>query len=197
MAIEHYLDKSAHEMLETCLVYDHARSAEKMTDWRCCGIDNAAWKDGPFLSSPKNTVQIDRCHPYIIKSSVEFGTAAHLVLGDTPPGHEIGKVKIPLPSINENESRVESVIAKLAIIEQFELFKIFLLEIDGPYNKKKLKAWSSRISQNVQDNLLEIINRRNELTHESEYVAPTMKEAVQYFNILRQIARICNLKKSL
>lgn len=187
--IEEYMDRSGKAMLAAGLTYDNARAAEKMADWHCVGDDNVAWKEGPFLSSGANKKQIDRSHPYCFKTSNEFGAIAGIVLGPNPPREENGGVLIPLPPRDRNESRVEPVIAKLAIIEQFELFKEFLITFDGPFNKQRCKDWRGKVDDESLDMIVELTNRRNELTHDSSYILPSMKEAVAYFYHLRQLAQ--------
>ncbi|WGK83142.1 hypothetical protein PYE51_17405 [Vibrio aestuarianus] len=188
--MELYLDKSSKAMLAATLSFDYARSAEKMTEWNCVGRDNQAWNNGPFLASPANKPDLDRSYPYCFKTSKEFAMTAQIILGDNPEKLEGGGVKIPLPPKDENESRVEPVLAKLAIIEQFELFKEYLSTFDGPTNKKRRKAWEGKVESSTLELVTDLTNRRNELTHDSIYHLPTMKEAVEYFYKLRQLAVI-------
>ena len=49
-----FLKKINEAALDSAWVFDLARSAEKMLDPNCCGDDNLAWKDGPYLSAPAN-----------------------------------------------------------------------------------------------------------------------------------------------
>ncbi|MES9989497.1 MAG: hypothetical protein ABW077_16445 [Candidatus Thiodiazotropha endolucinida] len=186
--MDKYLDKSGRAMLAAALAFDNARAAEKMADWYCVGEDNVAWKDGPYLSGGANQKQIDHTQPYCFRSSEEFGAVAGIVLGPNPEKAENSGVQIPLPPKDGRESRVEPVIAKLAIIEQFELFKEFLITFDGPVNKKRYKAWEGRVEGDLLVLLSKLTDRRNELTHDSDYELPSMKEAVAYFYQLRQIA---------
>lgn len=186
--MEDYLDKSGKAMLAACLTFDGARAAEKMADWHCVGEDNDAWKEGPYLSAGANEKQIDRSRPYCIIISDEFRAVLRIVMGPQPKGSKNGGEEIPLPPKGIHESRMEPVIAKLAIIEQFELFKEFLITFDGPFNRKRCKAWEGRIGQEILDVVGELTNRRNELTHNSDYELPSMKEAVEYFYQLRQLA---------
>lgn len=183
-----YLDKSGKAMLAACLTYDNARAAEKMADWNCVGDDNKAWIEGPYLSAGANQKKIDRSHPYCFRTSHEFGVVAGIVIGPNPMKSANGGVQIPLPPKGIHESRVEPVISKLAIIEQFELFKEFLMKFDGPFNGKRCKAWVGRIDQEILDEVTKLTDRRNELTHDSSYELPSMKEAVRYFCQLRQLA---------
>jgi len=186
--MDDYLDKSGKAMLAANLTFDYARSAEKMAYWHCIGEDNDAWKEGPYLSSGANDKQIDRSHPYCLRSSEEFDVVAGIVMGPKPKKSANGGVKIPLPPKGIHESRVEPVISKLAIIEQFELFKEFMISFNGPFNKKRCKAWKGRIEEEVLDLVNSLTNRRNELTHDSDYELPSMKEAVAYFHQLRLLA---------
>ena len=179
--MELYLDKSSKAMLAATVSFDYARSAEKMTEWNCVGKDNQAWKDGPFLTSLANNPDLDRSYPYCFKTSKEFAMTAQIILGDNPEKLEGGGVKVPLPPKDENGSRVEPVLAKLAIIEQFELFKEYLSTFHGPTNKKQRKAWEGKVESSTLDLVSDLTNRRNELTHDSDYDFPTMKEAVEYF----------------
>ncbi|MDA3926400.1 MAG: hypothetical protein PF904_17055 [Kiritimatiellae bacterium] len=186
--MEDYLDKSGKAILAACLTYDHARSAEKMADWNCIGENNIAWKQGPFLSAGANEKQLDRSKPYCFKISDEFAAVAEIIMGPNPEISKNGGVKLPLPPKDKNESRVEPVISKLAILEQFELFKEFLQTFNGPFNKKRCKAWENLAEKDKIDLVTELTDRRNELTHDSDYKMPSMKEAVEYFYELRQLA---------
>ena len=147
--MDEYLDKSGKAMLAATLTYDHARAAEKMADWHCVGEENVAWKEGPYLSAGANQKQIDRSQPYCFRTSNEFGAVASIVIGLNPKKNEHGGVKVPLPPKDKHESRVEPIISKLAIIEQFELFKEYLITFDGPYNKKRCVAWEGRVDQEI------------------------------------------------
>ncbi|GGJ85196.1 hypothetical protein [Pseudomonas matsuisoli] len=188
--MEKFLKTSNEAMLASAYVFDHARSAEKMTDPNCCGEENSAWQEGPFLSSPANERQIARSHPYCLRTSKEMAMTAYIVLGESPEKSENGGVHMPLPPKDRNQSRVEPVIAKLAIIEQFEIFKEFLESFDGPYNKKKRKEWEEKVGENVLSRVRSLTDRRNELTHDSPKILPTMKEAVECFYELRSLAEI-------
>jgi hypothetical protein len=186
--MDEYLDKSGKAMLAATLTYDHAKAAEKMADWHCVGEENEAWKEGPYLSAGANQKQIDRSHPYCFRTSNEFGAVTSIVIGLNPKKNEHGGVKIPLPPKDKHESRVEPVISKLAIIEQFELFKEYLITFDGPYNKKRCVAWEGKVDQKTLELISELTSRRNELTHDSDYDLPSMEEAVAYFYQLRKLA---------
>lgn len=183
-----YLDKSGRAMLASGLAFDNARAAEKMADWHCVGADNNAWKEGPYLSAPDNYPEIDHSFPYCFRMSDEFGMIAGIIVGPDPELSENGGVKLPLPPKDKHESQVEPVIAKLAIIEQFELFKEFLITFDGPYSKKRCATWEGRVDRQYLDLVGELTDRRNDLTHDTACELPSMREAVEYFFKLRQLA---------
>lgn len=186
--MEIYLDKSGKAMLAAVMTFDHARAAEKMSDPHCVGTDNAAWQEGPYLSAPANEEEIIHNFPYCFRMSNEFSTVAEIVMGENSDVSENGGVQLPLAPKDIHESRVEPVISKLAIIEQFELFKEYLITFNGPINKKQCKLWEGRIDSEILDLVAKLTNRRNELTHDAEYILPSMKEAVEYFYQLRQVA---------
>lgn len=190
--IKQHIQDLGEAILEACFVYDNARSAEKMLDWGNLGNDNAAWtEEGPYLSAGSNKEQINHEHPYCLRISKEFAMAGYLVLGDSPKQEENGGYKVPLsPQKNKHNSRVEPVIAKLAIIELFELFKQFLVSFNGPYNKKKLKVWESHLSIDHIVKIKTLIDRRNELTHDKNSPLATMKEAVEYYCLCKELAKI-------
>ena len=190
--IEQLIQDLGEAILEACFVYDNARSAEKMLNWENLGNDNAAWtEEGPYLSAGANIEQINHEHPYCLRISKEFAMAGYLVLGDSPKQEENGGYKVPLsPQKNKRNSRVEPVIAKLAIIELFELYTQFLVSFNGPYNKKKLKVWESHLSINHIVKIKTLIDRRNELTHDKNSPLATMKEAVEYYCLCKALAKI-------
>lgn len=188
-------------MLAATMIYDHARAAEKMTNPNCSGDDNVAWKEGPYLSSPANQKQIDRTHPYCLRTSRENGITAGIVVGENPPKNKNGGVHMPLPPKNKNESMVEPAIAKLALIEQFELFRDFFeKEFEKTYNVNinDLTAWENKIDQMIINKITEVRQLRNKLTHDYDFVAPSLFDTMkEYFYELRQIAIVLfELKQS-
>lgn len=183
-----YIDRSGKAMLAGCWTYDNARAAEKMLDWNNIGEDNQAWKEGPFLSAGEGSKEIDRTRPYCFRMSDYFSTVAGIVMG--PPRKDFNKVQVPLPPLNEQNSKVEPVISKLIIIEQFELFKEFLETFDGPTNKKRRELWKEVLDDNIIEDITNITDRRNALTHDSVYELPSMQEAVEYFRKLKYLAPI-------
>lgn len=202
--IDQYIKDLGEAILAACFVYDNARSAEKMLEWENLGNDNAAWtKEGPYISAGANQEQINHEHPYCLRISKEFAMAGHLVLGDYPKQEKNGGYAVPLsPPKNKQNSRVEPVIAKLAIIELFELYKEFLVSFNGPYNKKILKVWDNHLSRDHIVKIKTLVDRRNELTHDKNSPLATMKEAIEYYYLCKGSAEIlyniyCNsLKKS-
>lgn len=183
-----YAKRAGSALCSATFVCDHAISAEKMTSWSCVGVDNLAWTEGPFLSPGANKPQIDRSRPYCLKTSLETSVACQLVLGESPDTGANGGVKLPIEPSEANTWLSERLVAKLVIIEQFELFRDFALSVDGPHNKKSSEIWRARIGDTLLGKLQELANRRNELTHDGPVSPPTMKEAVECFNSLRWIA---------
>lgn len=171
---------------DVAMSFDLARAAEKMMHWEYIGNDNPAWNEGPYLSSPANKKNIDRSHPYCMRSSIYMQKIAELVVDNKFDG--TGRTSMPISQIEPYQSRVEPIISKLLIIEQFELFKDFMTSCDGPYNPKQAKKWVGKLPENVLETISSLTARRNELTHDIDYQQPTMKEAVEFFYALRFFA---------
>lgn len=188
--MQDYVNKAETAICAVVATYDYARSAEKMGDPNCSGKNNQAWKEGPYLSSPANKKQINREHAYCFRSSIEFQVLAGIIKGDNPERSPNGGIRIPLPEMPPNRSRVEPVLAKLAIIEQFELFNEFMATINGPVNKEARKEWERKGHAELLKQIKNLVDRRNELTHDYDCTPPTMKEAIEYFYELRQISAL-------
>lgn len=183
-----YLALASEAIMQASLACDYARSAEKMLKWECVGEVNEAWKVGPFISAPSASPQINRRFPYIISTSIETRKIAEITVSGPPSGN--GGYKIDLPDNVDSSNRSEHVISRMAIIEKFEIFKFFIAPFDGPYNKKRCKEWGKIETKWIMEELLKAIERRNALTHDMNFTAPTMKEAVEYFYNLIHIAPV-------
>lgn len=191
--MENYFKNAGKALMAGCLTYDMARAAEKMGDLSCVGEDNEAWKVGPYISSGANEKQIDRNRPYCYCLSKETSVAAGLVLGPNPAKDpKNGGVLIPLPTGNQNISRVEPVISKLIIIEQIELFKEFLNTFAGPSGRAQSRNWQDNqiVGNKILEHVTTLIDRRNALTHDQEYDLPTMKEAVDFYYEATKLAPV-------
>lgn len=182
-----YVDLSTKAICDVAMCFDLARSAEKMMSWEYIGNDNKAWTEGPYLTSPANKKDIDRSHPYAMRSSIYMQKIAELVVDNK--FNKNGKTSMPISKIESYQSRVEPIISKLLIIEQFEIFKDFMVSCDGPYNKKQVAKWVGVLPEIVLEKISSLTTRRNELTHDIDYEQPTMKEAVEFFYALRFFAR--------
>jgi hypothetical protein len=182
-----YLVRASQSMLDACMLYEHARAAEKMTNPNNVGYDNVAWSSGPYLAAPAGYPEIDRTVPYILRISTETSAVAQIILGNDPNVSMNGGVRLPMRERQKGQSFVEPSIAKLSIIEQFEIFKEFLVQFDGPYTKSLAKKWEGRVEQVYLDAARRYADRRNELTHEAVLAPPTMKEAVEFFYGMVQI----------
>ncbi len=186
--LEAYIDQSNRGICQATVVFDLARAAEKMTDPNCVGRDNNVWRNGPYLSSPANLPDMDHSYPYIIHTSLETRVTAGLIYRGTPLVARNGGVPIPLPEVSG--SRVEPYVAKMVIIEQFEILKEFLDGFNGPTNKKRSQQWVEKVGPTAIERMKVITDRRNELTHERQHPVPSMKEAVEYFCECRNLAVI-------
>lgn len=181
--LKKYTDHAGASLLYALKAYDLARSAEKMMDWSCVGTDNPAWRDGPFLTAGEGMHDINREMPYCLRISLETSMAATLVLGKNPKVGRNGGVAVPEPLQVINNSEAEPIMAKLCIIEQFEIFKEFMMSIDGPYNKKQISKWNDRIDDEILNRINRLTDRRNELVHgDRSAMIATVREAVEYYN---------------
>ncbi|WP_417534973.1 hypothetical protein [Marinobacterium stanieri] len=180
-------ERKAHmAMSQVSIVFDLARAAEKMCEWKNIGNRNEAWSEGPFIEAPANKSKIDRSFPYVVTTSIETQVIAKRVDKVFQRESENGMKKIDLPEIDG--SRVEPYIAKAAIIEQFELFKEICVFFHAPFNKKRAEKLRGVVDDVLLDRLVFAATRRNELTHQDECKPPTMREAVEYFYDITELA---------
>lgn len=173
-------------MNQAAIVFDLARSAEKMCEWKNIGNDNCAWVEGPFIEAPFNKIKIDRSFPYVVKASLESRVVAQRSEQIFQCKPESGMRKIELPEVDG--SRVEPYLAKAAIIEQFEIFKEVCVIFKAPFNKKRAEKQRGFVDDVLLDRLINAVTRRNELAHQDECQPPTMREAVEYFYDITELA---------
>ena len=64
-------------MNQVSIVFDLARAAEKMCEWKNVGSSKQAWSEGPFIEAPANQRIIDlpevdgsKVEPYIAKAAI-------------------------------------------------------------------------------------------------------------------------------
>lgn len=181
-----YTQKAHMAMNQVSIVFDLARAAEKMCEWKNVGSDNKAWVEGPFIEAPANQRKVDRSFPYILRSSLETQVIAKRSDQIFKREAESGMKRIDLPEVDG--SRVEPYIAKAAIIEQFELFKEVCSIFHAPFNKKNADKLRGIVDDALLDRLINAVNRRNELTYQDECQPPTMREAVEYFYDITKLA---------
>jgi len=179
---ERYVEAAGQSLLAAISVYDLAIASNKMMSWDCVGDDNDAWKQGPYISAGQGEQQIDRTRPYCLMVSKEFSVSCRLVIGPDPKVGSNGGVRLPLA---KGFSEAEKTIAKLIIIEQFEIFKDFWSRHDGPYNQKNAKKWEGKGFDDTLAHLRALIDRRNELVHNDPCELPRIREAVEYYFGLR------------
>ena len=185
-----YRERAETAILDVCFLFDRSLAAEKMMNWHCVGRDNPAWQEGPYLSTGAGLPDVDRSGPYCMCLSLETRAAAWLVLGEVAPRDASKGVRIPVSTSGQTEWVSNRLAAKLAIIEQFEIYKDFAQQLGLPFNKTSIKTWRGKISQEQLGDLKKLVDRSNELVHGDQCTTPTMKEAVEYFNALRWFAEI-------
>ncbi|MNV16430.1 hypothetical protein D3C71_1071920 [compost metagenome] len=181
-----YEHKAHMAMSQVSIVFDLARAAEKMCEWKNVGNNNKAWTEGPFIEAPANQRKIDRSFPYVVRTSIEAQVIARRADQIFPREAERNMQRITLPEVDG--SRVEPYIAKAAIIEQFELFKEICILFQAPFNKKQAEKLRGCVDDILLERLISAVTRRNELTHQDECQPPTMREAVEYFYDITELA---------
>lgn len=181
-----YEQKAHMAMNQVSIVFDLARAAEKMCEWKNVGNSNEAWSEGPLIEAPANQRKIDRSFPYVVRTSIEAQVISKRADQIFQREAERGMKRIDLPEVDG--SRVEPYIAKAAIIEQFELFKEICILFQAPFNKKRAEKLRGCVDDMLLDRLIAAVTRRNELTHQDECQPPTMREAVEYFYDITELA---------
>jgi len=180
-----YLKFSAQSILQSTYVYDHARSAERLTDH--LPINKEV---GPYLAShDADLTALSACYLFI---SIEMQAAFNVSKTgryDQSPAAPNGRIPLELDLLPTLEgSRVTPYVAKTAIVEQFELLKKYLIYVNAPYNVKMLEKSREILDVDIFDKMERLILRRNELTHEIDAPMASMKNAVEYFYSCRWLA---------
>lgn len=179
--LQRYVETAGVALLDAMSVYDLATASSRMMSFDCLGDDNDAWREGPFLNAGAGEAQIDRTRPYCLMVSKELSVSLTLVLGPRTRGTDQNGVRLPM----SKGSSSEKTIAKLIIIEQFEIFKDFWRKHDGPYNAKQVKKWRGRGFDEVIERIQILTERRNELVHGDRCEPPSIREAVEFYYGLR------------
>lgn len=109
-----YEHKAHMAMSQVSIVFDLARAAEKMCEWKNVGNSNKAWTEGPFIEAPANQRKIDRSFPYVVRTNIEAQIIARRADQIFPLEAERNMQRITLPEVDG--SRVEPYLAKAAII---------------------------------------------------------------------------------
>ncbi|NBN76899.1 hypothetical protein GWI72_01305 [Microvirga tunisiensis] len=185
-----YKKRAGVALLEACSIFDHAVASEKMLSWQCLGGDNKAWSVGPYLSAGAGEEQIDHSRPYCLILSLETSVAASLVLGGERPRSN-GGILVPAFPAGSSVWKAERLVAKLAIIEQFEIYRDYAIDSKIPYSSKipeDYRCVDQSAFEYVFSALRGHVDRRNELIHADECAFPTMREAVEYYNVIIWIA---------
>lgn len=182
---EVYVKISGRALLSAMWVHDLAAAADKMISLSCAGTDNEAWKEAPYLGSYAGDEDIDRSRSYLLRMSKEFSVASWLVLGPNPQPSKNGGYKLDTFDQPDEFGKAGHTIAKLIIIEQFEIWKDFWKKYNGPYNDKKSKDWRGKGLDDSLDRIHELTLRRNELVHQDACQPPSIREAVEFYYKLR------------
>lgn len=146
-------------------------------------------EDGPLFTHYDPAGIISYNVPVQLYTSTQFIRAMYLI----NEGDLTDSLPMPIPGLGDAKLRVESIICRSGIIAQFELWKKFAIERHYPVNKddagKHLKL--GRMScQDEYDTLVEVILRRNEMTHEPDYLNdPNAAELVDYTNKIHHVAK--------
>ena len=148
--------------------------------------DGASWDDAPYLGSWKGRDVLQDAMPLLLKTSLESGKAAELVMGNYYKGNDSGKT--PIEFANGVSPRVEATVARSGIISQFELWKEFASLVGFPISRKQAKRFTFN-SELERETLFELVDLRNELTHEVTIDNdPTMKRFVEFSYSCRWLA---------
>lgn len=189
-ALMAYKKRAGVAILEACSIFDHAVASEKMLSWECLGGDNKAWSVGPYLSAGAGEQQIDHTRPYCLMLSLETRVAASLVLEGERPGSN-GGILVPAFPAGSSAWKAERLVAKLAIIEQFEIYRDYAIDSKIPYSSKVPVDYCYADQSGFEyvfSELRKHVDRRNELIHADDCKFPTMREAVEYYNVIVWIA---------
>lgn len=182
---DRYVEAAGKALLAAMSIYDLAVSASKMMSFGCVGDDNDAWKQGPYISSGKGRTEIDRSHPYCLAISKEFSISATLVIGPNPEISSNGGARLPISGGENGFGDAEKTIAKLIMVEQFEIFRDFWMKHNGPCSKAQAKNWRGKGYDDVLDVIETLVDRRNELVHMDNCSRPEINEAVRFYYSLR------------
>lgn len=177
MDLMSYIDVSGRWLVEVCTVYDLAEATSRAMNPKYSIPASSNWADGPHLSSGRDRTAIQNAIPLIIRSSIEAGKAAELVMGQDHHPSKDGRTRVPLIS---HGIRTGQIVARIGIISQFELWKDFVRPLGYPINEKQAKSFKFSHPQECETQR-DLVRRRNELTHEiSAHNDPTMRELVDF-----------------
>ena len=187
--LRRYEELSGIAIIETTMLFDLAVASEKLMSWDCVGLENEAWRTGPYLASGQGEEPIDHSKPYCLANSKELGVVAGIVVGPNPLVSTSGAIQIPTNAKRKGIYHSEPQLAKLAIITQFELYKHFAKRVRAPFNKATISNEKS-LSSDGADLLRKITDRRNEIVHDYDHEAATIRESIDIFIQLKWIAAL-------
>lgn len=148
--------------------------------------DSGLWSDGPYLCSGVSHEALRSALPLALKTSIESAKAAELTMGrDYQPGPS-GKTAVPLVV---GPLRANSLVSRLGIIAQFELWKDFARSAGYPTNEKQAHKFAFKSPQELPE-LVALVQRRNELVHEVKAANdPNMREFIEFTYICQFLGK--------
>jgi len=206
-----YLKESDIYMLSLYNSMDFAVAAEKMFSWDNLGEDNAAWKEGPYISSGANEKDIDHSKPYCIRLSDENSFLSNYILGPNPKIEKNGGCKM---LDDRSLIKTTTIISTVAINMQFSLLEAFefdtvleymtsnsLEKEKRQYNrspvKKRLEIISNMLNKKIENELQNayssVSNFRNLLTHEPNILCGEPFTALDVYAVCQGVAYYLNL----
>lgn len=171
------MPSSIRSAVSTC-VYELAEGAFRAMHHDYVIPKNGTWDDAPFLSSWRGVDALQAAIPLSIRTSIEGGKAAELVLGKGHKPDEGGRTRIPFA--DGKGPRPGAIIARAGIIAQFELWKAFVKPLGYPTNEHKAAKHTFSDAEEAEL-MFKLVDDRNRLTHEiATRTDPTMRGLVEF-----------------
>lgn len=185
--LENYIAESRLALTEASVVFDYARATEKLLVPG--SVDEGEDpRTGPFMCGADRLPLISPTADVYLAPSSAFDAIGRFIRGENEPTRRTTRRE--MPQLKNVRSRAEYTVARMAMIYQFELYKHFLKDFDGPYNESRQKKWEPRMSTTIAQWAKYVCDRRNALTHDRAHAEPaTMHELLEYTTRLHFLAR--------
>lgn len=204
----HYFRESDEYMRSLFMCMDNAHAVEKMYSWDNIGIDNPAWKEGPYISSGRRGIPISREQPYVLRISAAL---SKLIAYQSSPPSE-GKKSF---RHKDNSIPANKIIPTVSICMQFALLEDYdrsefnrYKESNNISDDKKVKRYDrkpvkerlsiveelteKKVGSHLCNAYLSVSNLRNLLTHEPQYLCNSPITAIDYYVTCQAIASVLN-----